>query len=72
MKSNCSLCRYLRKDAFPSVFSDYPWYLLTSKCVPRTATATSSERQAIVLLQEEKERLELQHINCVQTLLGDI
>ena len=72
MKRKCSLLRrYLRKDAFPSVFPDCPRYLSTSKRVPRTATATSSERQAVVLLREEKERLELQRLDCVETL-GDI
>ena len=72
MKSNCSiLCRYLRKDAFPFVFPDCPQYLSTSKRIPRTSTATSPERQAIVLLREEKEMLELQRLDCVQTL-GDI
>ena len=56
MKRNCSLLRrYLRKDAVPSVFLDCPRYLPTSKRVC-TSTATSSERLAIVLLREEKER----------------
>ena len=50
MKRNCSLLRrYLRKDAFLSVFPNCPRYLSISKRVPRTATATSSERQAVVL-----------------------
>ena len=71
MKRNCSLLhRYLRKDAFPSLFPNCPRYLSSRKRVPRTSTATSSERQAIVLLRVEKERLELQRLECVQTL-GD-
>ena len=51
MKRNCSLLRrYLRKDAFLSVFPNCPRYLSISKRVPRTGTATSSERQAVILL----------------------
>ena len=72
MKRKCSLLRqYLRKDAFPSVFPDCPRNLSTSKRVPRTATATSSERQAVVLFRDEKERLKLQRLDCVETL-GDV
>ena len=60
--------KYLKENAYPTVFPKCPQYLSKKKPKPRTSNTTSSERKAIVLQRLEDKKKQEQQLDSIKTL----